>query len=163
MIGVVTGSRIAKNRDGDKDLLLLQVELIKDEDVRTVEFFNQAGEDTNPALGSRVFVIPVSDSYEIAIAASDGLLPMALPGEKEIYSTDIMATTKQASIKLDTYGNIILNSGFKNPVNWYDLNIQLQLLVMAINTALSTKADFAGAAGGLTLDISTAKVDKILI
>lgn len=159
MIGIIKGRRIGKNRDGDKNVLLLQVEIIENEDARTIEIFSSA--DFNPANGTRVYICDVTDSYQIAVATSDGLAPEVEPGEIEIYSTDNPVTAKQARIYLNTDGEIILNQGTKSSVNFVDLNTQLQLLVTAINAALATKLDGAGSAGTLTLDISTAEVPEV--
>jgi len=103
----------------------------------------------------------VSDSYQVAVATSDGLTPEVEPGEVEIYSTDNPVTTKQARIYLNKDGKIILNRGTKSAVNYVDLNAQLQSLVSAINAALATKLDGSGAAGSLSLDLSSAEVPEV--
>lgn len=159
MVGIVRGRRTGKNRDGDKNVLILQVEIIDGEDTRSIEIFSSG--DFNPANGTRVYICDVSDSYQIAVATSDGLAPEVEPGEIEIYSTDNPVTAKQARIYLNTDGEIILNQGTKSAVNFLDLNTQLQLLVTAINAALATKLDGSGAAGALTLDLSTAEVPEV--
>jgi len=158
-IGIVTGRRIGKNRDGDKDVLILQVSLIENEDTRSIEIFSSS--DFNPANGTRVYICNVSDSYQIAVATSDGITPESEPGEVEIYSTDNPVTAKQARIYLNKDGEIILNQGTKSAVNYVDLNTQLQLLVTAINSALATKLDGGGSAGALTLDLTTAEVPEV--
>jgi len=158
-IGIVTGRRISKNRDGDKDVLILQVSLIDGEDTRSIEIFSSA--DFNPANGTRVYICDVSDSYQVAVATSDGLTPEVEAGEIEIYSTDNPVTAKQARIYLNKDGEIILNQGTKSAVNYVDLNAQLQSLVSAINAALATKLDGSGAAGSLSLDLSSAEVPEV--
>ena len=159
MVGIVRGRRTGKNRDGDKNVLILQVEIIDGEDTRSIEIFSSG--DFNPANGTRVYICDVTDSYQIAVATSDGLTPEVEPGEIEIYSTDNPVTAKQARIYLNKDGEIILNQGTKSAVNFLDLNTQLQLLVTAINAALATKLDGAGSAGALTLDLSTAEVPEV--
>ena len=159
MVGIVRGRRIGKNRDGDKNVLILQVEIIDGDDARSIEIFSSA--DFNPANGTRVYICDVTDSYQIAVATSDGLTPEVEPGEIEIYSADNPVTARQARIYLNTDGEIILNQGTKSAVNYVDLNTQLQLLVTAINGALATKLDGGGSAGTLTLDISTAEVPEV--
>ena len=159
MIGIVTGRRIGKNRDGDKNVLILQVELLSGEDTRSIEIFSSS--DFNPANGTRVYICDVSDSYQVAVATSDGITPESEPGEVEIYSTDNPVTAKQARIYLNKDGEIILNQGTKSAVNYVDLNTQLQLLVTAINSALSSKLDGGGSAGVLTLDITTAEIPEV--
>jgi hypothetical protein len=161
-LGIIKGRLIGKNRDGDKDRVILQVELI-DEDVRTVELISQAGQDENPANGCRVYVIDVvnEDNYMVGIAVTDDLTPEVDPGEKEIYSTDSPVTTKLATLKWNSSGELELNGNADFAVSWTDLNTQLQSLVSAINAALATKKDEAGSAGGLSLDLSSAKVSEV--
>jgi len=160
-IGIITGRTIGKNRDGDKDRTLLQVQML-DEDVRTVELFTQAGEDTSPANGCRVIVVTLPGTKG-AVAVSDDLAPEVDPGEKEIYSTDNPATGKQARTLWDAAGNVVHNQGAKSAVSFADLDTALQLLVTAINAALATKLDGAGGAGALTLDISLAESATVKI
>jgi hypothetical protein len=177
-LGIITGRRIGKNRDGNQDRVILQVEISAD-DVQTVELFTQAGEDTNPADGCRVNIIPVSDSYKIGVGVSDGLTPEVDPGEKEIYSTDDPVTVKKARIKLNkdgdiiidadggaeveikNDGDIILNSGTGSALKYTELDTALQLLVVAINAALATKLDGVGAPGAVVLDISASEVPEV--
>lgn len=102
------GFQIAKNKDGTKNRLLLQVEIIPD-DVRTVELINQAGEDTNPAEGCRVIVADIK-GFLAAIGITDDLEPEVDPGEKEIYSTDSPATTKKARMKFGADGLITIKN-----------------------------------------------------
>ena len=114
-LGIIKGSEILKNKDSSKKRLLLQVEMVSEisdipSDVRTVELLTQAGEDTNPAKDSRVFVVEAAESYQIGISVSDDIVPEVDPGEKEIYSTDSPATTKQARIKLSSNGDIEISN-----------------------------------------------------
>ena len=129
-IGIVTGRRISKNRDGDKDVLILQVSLIDGEDTRSIEIFSSA--DFNPANGTRVYICNVSDSYQVAVATSDGLAPEVEPGEVEIYSTDNPVTAKQARIYLNKDGEIIMNQGT-------DFAVRFSALETAFN---QLKSDF---------------------
>lgn len=157
MIGIVTGRRIGKNRDGDKNVLILQVSLIDGEDTRSIEIFSSA--DFNPANGTRVYICNVSDSYQVAVATSDGLTPEVEAGEIEIYSTDNPVTAKQARIYLNKDGKIILNQGTKSALNHPDTVNALNTFLTALNGQLTG----LGAAGGLTIDLSTAEVPEVLL
>jgi hypothetical protein len=181
MIGRVTGEKISTNIDGDVSRVILQVEIIKDEDTRSIELFTQAGEDTNPGLGCRVNIVPVSESYQIAIGVSDDLTPEVAAGEKEFYSTDSPVTEKRGRFKLESDGTITMdafggagivanpggdlefNGGAKSAVSYLALNTALQLLVTAINGLFATKLDGGGTAGTAVLDISAAESDTVLI
>ncbi len=160
-IGKVTGFKIAKNMEGDSDRLILQVETLEGEDVRSIELFNQAGEDTNPANGCRIYIIDASSRYQIGVAVSDDLTPECEPGEKEFYSTDNPVTTKLARIKLNKDSEIIMNEGLKSAVSYAELNTALQLMVTAFNSALASKLDGGGSAGVVTLDISLSEVQAV--
>ena len=119
-LGIITGQKIGKNKDGDVNRILLQVEMMTD-DVRTIELFTQAGEDTNPGNGCRVNIVPVSSSYQIAVGISDDLESECDPGEKEIYSTDSPVTAKKARILLNKDSEIILNQGTDTAVRFSEL------------------------------------------
>ena len=162
-LGTVTGRRIGKNRDGDKDRIILQIEIITDEDVRTVELFTQHGDDTNPANGCRVCVIPIFGSYDIAVGVSDGLTPEVDPGEREIYSTDNPVTEKKARLKLATNGDTIINQGTDSAVKYSELNSILQQLVSDCNALYLTAADGGVKSGGLTIDLSSAESETVKI
>ena len=155
MIGVITGRKISRNRDGDKNVLILQVEIIENEDVRTIEIFSSA--DFNPANGTRVYICDVTDSYQIAVATSDGLTPEVEPGEIEIYSTDNPVTAKQARIYLNKDGEIILNQGTKSALNHPDTVNALNTFLTALNGQLTG----LGAAGGLTINLAAAEVPEV--
>jgi hypothetical protein len=106
-IGIIRGHSIAKNKDGDKNRILLQVEMLED-DIRTVELMPGSGQDYNPAIGSRVFVADAEESSQIGIETTDNFEPETDPGEKEIYSTDNPVTKKLARIKLKEDGLIAI-------------------------------------------------------
>lgn len=158
-IGRITGFKIGKNRDGDIDRVLLQVEMITGEDTRTVELISQHGEDINPASGCRAVVTDVSDAYQICVAITDDLTPEVEPGEKEIYSTDNPVTAKQARIYLNKDGEIILNQGTKSALNHPDTVNALNTFLTALNGQLTG----LGAAGGLTIDLTAAEVPEVLL
>lgn len=74
-------------------------------------------------------------------------------------------TTK---IQIDASGNvkidgvaIHLNGSSKEFVTHAELDIALQLMVTAINSALATKKDEPGSPGTVTLDISAAKTTTV--
>lgn len=160
-IGKVTGFKIGKNMEGDSDRLILQVETLEGEDVRSIELFNQAGEDTNPANGCRIYIIDASSRYQIGVAVSDDLTPECEPGEKEFYSTDNPVRQKLARIKLNKDSEIVMNEGLKSAVSYAELNTALQLMVTAFNSALASKLDGGGSVGVVTLDISAAEVAEV--
>lgn len=101
-IGKVTGTSITKNKDGDRNVLMLQVELTDSDDIQSVQFMSQSGEDTNPVIDSMVTVINISESFKVAIASDDGITPYVDQGEKEFYSS--VSGTKKAILKLKADG-----------------------------------------------------------
>jgi len=54
-----------------------------------------------------------------------------------------------------------INGNTDYAVSWTDLNTALQLLVTTINAKFLTKTDGVGSPGGLSLDISSAKVEGV--
>lgn len=157
-LGIVRGYAIKPNKDGTQDKLLLQVEIIPG-DVRTVEFMAESGNDTNPAIGSRIKVETISRGYQIGTNSTDDLTPEVDSGEKELYSTN--GSSKLARLKLNLASEIELNGNADYAVSYNDLNTILTQLVADINTIFVTAADGAVYGGGLTIDLSTAKVDKV--
>lgn len=103
-IGLVKGSEVGKNRDGDADVLLLQVEISEPGDDQTVEYFQAAGEDFNPPEDTTVVVVDLGEAWKIAIAADDGITPVSAEGEKEIYSS--AGGVKKAWVHLYADGKI---------------------------------------------------------
>lgn len=159
-VGVITGRTVKTNKDGKNPRLLLQVQMSNKDDVQTVEYVPQPGQDENPTNGSKVFIIQISESYKIAIGVDDGIEPGAATGEKWLYSLDDDGVV-QALMKLLKSGIIEVNGNSDFAVRFAALDTALQLLVTQINAVLATKADASGAAGGLTLDISAAKVNGV--
>lgn len=159
-IGTVTGRAIEKNRDSANEFIMLQVQFFKD-DVQTVQFYSQAGDDTSPQNGTQVIVFELGPAFKVAIASSDGITPSMQPGEKKLYST--VGDDIKAFINLLDSGIIELNGNTDFLVRFEALNTELQTLVTDINTALAGKTDGAGTAGTLSLDISSAKVDTVKV
>ena len=55
--GIITNSKYEKNRDGSRDVLMLQVRLTSNEDVQSVEFLQGSGNAYRPPNDSKVLVI----------------------------------------------------------------------------------------------------------
>jgi hypothetical protein len=178
MIGVITGRRVGKNRDGDKDVLILQVELLQGEDTRSIELFTDS--DFNPANGTRICVIDASSSYQIGTCVSDGLTPEVDPGEKEIYSTDNPVTQKKARAKFGTDGIITLNKGTDFAVRYSKLESEFNKLKTSFNNLLteyklhthpyvdtpigpSTTSPYASTQIANASDITLTKVDTVML
>ncbi len=157
MIGNVTGYRIGKNQDGDKDVLLLQVEISDKEDVQTVELFTQSGEDSNPPEGSRVIIASINENWKAGIAVDDGITPSMLPGEKKFYS--ISSGAISAFMNFLETGVLELNGNADFAVRFNALNTALQTMLTALNADIVT----AGGAGTTTLDITPARVDEVKV
>ena len=158
--GIITGREITTNRDGTNQRVMLQVQMSNPDDIQTVEYVSLPGQDENPINGSRVYIIEVANSYKIGIAVDDGVDPWGDPGEKRVYSTDA-AGAIQAFINLLKTGIIEINGNADFAVRFTALETQMQLMVTAINAAFATKLNGAGAAGGIVLDLSTAKVAEV--
>ena len=158
--GKITGRTITTNRDGTNQRVMLQVQMTNPDDIQTVEYVSLPGQDENPIDGSRVFILEVGESYKIAIAVDDGVTPAMETGEKRLYSVSD-AGDIQAELKILKTGIIEINGDADFAVRFTALETQMQLLVTAINAAFATKLNGSGAAGGIVLDLSTAKVDEV--
>lgn len=166
-IGTVTGRQIAKNKDGDNDVLLLQCTLSSNEDVQTIEYVGQPGEDVNPLNGTAVMIIPISESYKIAIAADDGIVPSMSEGEKKIYS--ISGGTIAAFINFLESGVLELNGNSDFAVRFNALNTNIQSIITQINANLTLIATEIGGLGGsytpvpVVEDLTPSKVNEVKI
>lgn len=136
MIGRVTGYEVGKNKDGEKDVLLLQVEISEPDDVQTVELFRQAGTDYNPPNDSRLFILQVDPSWKIAVACDDGITPATLPGEHEIYGIDANGN-KVSRAKCTNDGNLELNGDDDNGVRYSKLELAFNQLKTDFNNLIA--------------------------
>lgn len=119
-----------------------------------------SGDDSPPLPGDRILIFKVDGTGNYAISGILTKSQGAEPGEKKLYSRDSNGDV-QAVIYLKGDGTIEINGNANFAVSWTDLNAALQALVTAINATFATKADAAGAAGTLTLDLSGAKVSEV--
>jgi hypothetical protein len=110
-LGRVTGFAIGKNKEGDKDVVLLQVEVSDEFDMQTIELMTNQGQDERPPDDSFVLALDLGDAYKLAIAVDDGIEPDPTieKGEKEIYSSD--SGTRKAKIRLLKTGTTKINGG----------------------------------------------------
>ena len=154
-IGKVTGREVKKNRDGQNDRLMLQVEITDSNDIQTIELRNQYGEDNNPVNGSQVLIVDIGTAFKMAIAAEDGITPSMNPGEKKIYSVSGAAIA--AFINFLESGILNINGSADFAVRFDALNTALQIMLTNLNADIVT----AGGSGNTTLDLSGAKVDTV--
>jgi hypothetical protein len=87
--------------------------------------------------------------------------PTLAKGEACFGSTSSDGSTKQAAIFARADGFLELNGTGKFLVTHAELNTALQGMVTAINALFAAKLNGAGAAGTLTLDITSAKTTTI--
>jgi hypothetical protein len=182
-IGQITGYEIKKNRDGEKEVLLLQVEVSGPDDIQTVEYYQSSGQDSNPPVGSLVAFSEAGRAWKISLGADDRIIPSSDSGEYKIYSS--LAGVVKAFLKLfktglariEAVGDIEIEANGKTEIkgSTVDLNgdddnaVRFSVLETAFN---QLKADFnahtqtvsegiALAPTPSTADISGAKVDEV--
>ncbi len=107
----VTGQSIEKNRDGERNVRMLQVEVTEPGDVRKVQQVTWSGDDNSPSEGDDVYLIEVSPTYTLAIGIEDLLEPFVNKGEREIYSQ--ANGIKKAKAYFKNNGDLIINDGVK--------------------------------------------------
>lgn len=103
-LGRVISSEIGTNRDGEENVLLLQVEMSDPDDIQTVEYMQAAGVDYRPPPDTTVIVLGLGTAWQIAIAADDGIEPESAEGETEIYAVDPITGLKAGRVKCNTDG-----------------------------------------------------------
>lgn len=162
-IGTIKGQEIKKNRDGSIAVRLLQVQISNESDMQTVQYMGPAGEDSAPINNDLVQIFSIGPAFKFAVSVEDQGNPAIMDdGEKQLYSRDSNGAIA-ALINFMANGDLELNGVADNAIRFAALDTQLQLLVTAINTALAGKLDGSGTAGALTLDISSAKIDDVLV
>lgn len=114
-IGVVKKDpSIKKNRDGSKNVVILQCEIEDPEDIQEVEFMFQPGQTLIPQKEDKILIIPISDSWLIGISSNDNIVPTGNPGDRKFYSTykkdDDSSTIMQAILSLLATGEITIQA-----------------------------------------------------
>lgn len=107
----VTGQSIEKNRDGERNVRMLQVEITEPDDVQKVQQVTWSGDDNAPSEGDDVYIIEVSPTYKIAVSIEDLIEPFVNKGEREIYSQ--ANGVKKAKAYFKNNGDLIINDGVK--------------------------------------------------
>jgi len=161
--GIIKGRETKPNRDGGRDVLLLQVELTDKDDVQTVELMQGAGDQYNPENGSKVLVISNGAAYKIAIAVDD-MTAIALDvGERAIRS--VLNGEVKSSVLCKIDGNVVLNEGTDFAVQFTALKSIVDGLVSALNSHVHTSASPGSPSSAPTVpfvvDMIPAKIDKV--
>ncbi|MCK5218422.1 hypothetical protein KAR10_02795 [bacterium] len=86
-IGKLTGFEIKENRDGANKVLLLQVEVTDSDDIRTIEYYQAAGQDSNPPIDSLIAFLSAGSAWAVSLGANDEIEPTSDSGEYKIYSS----------------------------------------------------------------------------
>ena len=135
MTGTVTGFAIGKNRNGSKNVILLQVELSDKKDIQTIELMTPPGDDSIPVNGTKVAILNHPENYKIAIAQRDKIESTMEAGEKKVYSQagDII----KAFINWLNTGIIELNGNNDFAVRFNALKTGFDTLVSDHNTFLT--------------------------
>jgi phage gp45-like len=165
-LGTITGQEIKKNRNGEVDVRLLQVQFSNERDIQTVQHFNPSGEDSAPIKGDQVLVLDLGLAYKVAVGMQDILAAVMGAGEKKLYSRDVDGNIA-AFVNLLSGGNIELNGNADFAARFSNL----ESMVSDLNTKYDahTHPDPVSGSTGtpsnapLGLDISGAKVDTVLL
>lgn len=127
-VGEAKSSEIAKNKDGDLRVRLLQVEISDPDDLQTVQLMTAGGEDFVPPDGSIVVLVKAGDAWQLAVAVDDNVEPASdlEKGERELYASDggvrkvklrlkkdgaARISNDNGSVELAVDGTITLNEG----------------------------------------------------
>lgn len=156
--GIIKGRQTAPNRDGGRDVLLLQVELTAKNDVQTVELLQGAGDQYNPPNGSKVLVISNGAAYKIAIAIDDLIALSIEVGERAIRAVLNGAVKSSLLCKVD--GNLVLNEGTDFAVQFAAMKTAFDKLVSDHNTHVHSALNAVPTVLS-SADMSGAKVEKV--
>lgn len=171
--GIVTGREFRKNRDGENNRLLLQVQITDADDVHTVEYMSPPGEDSNPPDGAKVLIIDVGRAYKVAIAADDNVQPSMGEGEKKLYSISDGAIA--AFINFLASGIIEINGNGDFAVRYNELETGFNQLKTDFNSFVTSVYNIhshptaptgpisppSASGSSSAADISAAKVDEV--
>jgi len=145
LIGKVAGpARVDRVKNGKAQALLIQVKFSGQNDVQTVQFVPQAGEDTNPPTGS-IVVCQRSAGITTAVASWDGVTPTVGQGEKEIYSTDGLGN-KKGRVKMTATGALYI----ANDSTGTNLKTVLQNILIGIQGGTYSSGAFVDTTGKLS-------------
>lgn len=134
-IGTVVGSEVKKNKDGDDDVRILQVEFSNKDDVQSVELFPGSGEEVSPMPGDKVIVVDLSPSYRIAVSSNCYKVPEVDFGEKMIYSYDENGIPLSHIIMHDD-GNVEIQGDGDYAVRFNELKSAFDELKSNLNDAI---------------------------
>lgn len=155
LTGKVTGVEYAKNKDGSKEVLLLQLEITDPDDIRGVQLDTLAGIDSNPPNNSRATVLDLG-GYQVAVAVDDQVTKTADQGESEIYSSG--SGVKLARVKCDKNGKIIAQNDLQTIKGLF---ADLVTVVKGIVTTGSPTSHVIDAATQALLDAWQVKVELL--
>lgn len=169
--GVITGSEIGINMDGDFPARKLQVQVTDPDDIQTVELMLASGEDSNPPDGSSVVFATLGTAWNIGVAVSDGVIPSMQKGEKKIYS--VSDGVIKAFINFLASGELDLNGNADYAVRYNALKTAFDQLKSDFNALVAKyNAHFHPVSGSNTTvtaavgtassaDMSPSKVDSV--
>jgi len=133
MIGIVKGNRIGKNRDGDKNVVLLSVE-ISAGDIQTCEWIQQGGEFYIPENESRVQIANNGESWKIAYACDDGVECDIEAGEKKLYAGGSkIYLRKDGVVIIETASGLEINSAGDYAILYNELKTVYDKMIVDMN------------------------------
>jgi len=158
-IGKVTGREIRENRNGGRDVVLLQVQITDANDVQTVELVTQAGDESSPPDGSTVILVQLGGAWVVAVAADDLIPPDINVGERRVYSQ--AGGARAATIYWRADGQLELNGTGDFAVRFTALETAFNALLDAFNSHAGHFSPSNVVPTPAVADISLAKIETI--
>ena len=163
-MGIVTGYEIKPNKDGNLDKILLLVKILTDNDIQTVEYMRDIGDQTIPVNGTRVLIIGIGKTWKIAIRSDDGIPPTMSVGEKKIYS--VANNDVSAFVNFRNDGTVEINGSANYAVRYQALQDAFDQLKTDfdahVHSGVTTGPGLSGTpTTSITTDISDARVDEV--
>jgi hypothetical protein len=126
-----------------------------------VEVFGPAGLLSRAPKDAHGLYFPLGGKYGVVIGGHNYKVSISLAdGETEIFSTTADGATLKSSVLLKADGTIEINGNAKKLIT-DDLAGLLSTFITALNATFATKLNGAGAAGTLSLDITSAKTTTV--
>ena len=161
-VGTLVGQEIKTNRDGDRQVRILKVQITDDQDIQSSEKMSMPGEDSNPPDDSQVMILSLGDAWKLAIAINDGITPASdlEKGEKEFYSSE--SGVRKAVLRLVKDGIIKMNGGGRQVARKNDPSLVDGSTDAAFITWIATVSTFInGLAPGTIPIIPTTVTGKV--
>jgi phage gp45-like len=154
---IITGRERGKYGDAKNNSTNLQVQDTAKDDIKTAQYVQQAGIDSNPPDGAIAVVLNITDSWKVCIAVNDGTDPASPlePGEEQLYGQDNGVRTstitckKDGSIEIKTLSSVtvvgdVIADGISLKTHTHLGNLGFDTLAPTVGTPVAAPGSLPG-------------------